>query len=112
MLTASVISLHDEGCKHFWNESQFLPDYKAQHPRKQSSSHLTDFDFIITTLTAIKVGSSTKNTTLLLSKYQQITSLIFQFNRKENTDTKFSGRFFFENVTSIEIALTSDWVSV
>jgi hypothetical protein len=28
----------DGGSKHLWNVGQFLPDYTAQHPRRQSSS--------------------------------------------------------------------------
>jgi hypothetical protein len=27
------------GSKHIWNVGQFLPDYTAQHPRRQSSSY-------------------------------------------------------------------------
>jgi hypothetical protein len=29
----------DEGSKHLWNVGQFLPNYTAQHPRRQSSSY-------------------------------------------------------------------------
>jgi hypothetical protein len=30
----------DEGSKHFSNADKFLPDYMAQHPRRQSSLYL------------------------------------------------------------------------
>jgi hypothetical protein len=30
--------LDDGGSKYVWKVSQFLPDYTAQHPRRQSSS--------------------------------------------------------------------------
>jgi hypothetical protein len=32
-------AVSDSGSRHLWNVSQFLPDYTAQHPRRQSSSY-------------------------------------------------------------------------
>jgi hypothetical protein len=34
----------DGGSKLLWNVSRFLPDYMAQHPRRQSSSYLPQWE--------------------------------------------------------------------
>jgi hypothetical protein len=33
-------NMNDRGSKHLWNTSKLLPDYTAQHPRRQSFSYL------------------------------------------------------------------------
>jgi hypothetical protein len=37
-IISALLSSGRWGSKHLWNNGQFLPDYTAQHPRRQSSS--------------------------------------------------------------------------
>jgi hypothetical protein len=99
----------DDGGKHLWNVGELLPDYTAQQPRREPSSHSPpwkpEISLVSPTLTLYKSAFQIQNVSLFIVSFDfRSTQLLLSLNSLYLQRT--CGEFYFRQKHFFKITFT------